>query len=155
MTAEKLSPRLFQLKVRELLMKGKSVILQAPTGSGKTDAALWPFIQNLEQNGNRLPQTCLYATPMRVLSNQFYEKYYDRIARLDKQSGTSLVKPYEYLGRTPVSIQTGEQSNDPQLESIITFCTIDQLLASFLAVPYSVDKRRANINAGAVASSYL
>src|SRR5712692_1388624 len=155
MTAEKLSPRLFQLKVRELLMKGKSVILQAPTGAGKTDAALWPFIQNLEQDGNALPRTCLYATPMRVLSNQFYEKYRHRIARLDKERGKNLVTPFEHLGRTPVSIQTGEQPDDPQFESILTFCTIDQLLASFLAVPYSIDKRRTNINVGAIASSYL
>src|SRR5438876_2672653 len=153
MTAEKLSPRPFQLRVHELLMSGKNVILQAPTGAGKTDAALWPFIQNVEQGGNKLPLTCLYATPMRVLSNQFYEKYCDRIARIEKQRGTSLVKPYEYLGRTPVSIQTGEQPNDPQFESMLTFCTIDQLLASFLAVPYSVDRRRSNINDGTVTGS--
>src|SRR5260370_6328694 len=155
MPTEKRQLRPFQIEVLKLIAKGKNVILQAPTGAGKTDAALLPFIQNLEQGGDTLPYTCLYATPMRVLSTQFYEKYRTRISNIDKVRGTILAKPYEYLKRNPISIQTGEQQDDPQLESIITFCTIDQLLASFLSISYSVDRRRANINVGAVVSSYL
>lgn len=155
MSSEKRQPRPFQLEVLKLIARGKNVILQAPTGAGKTDAALLPFIQNLEQGGHTLPYTCLYATPMRVLSTQFYEKYRTRIANIDKVRGTTLAKPYEYIKRSPISIQTGEQQDDPQFESILTFCTIDQLLASFLGIPYSVDSRRANINVGAVISSYL
>lgn len=155
MSTEKRVPRPFQHRVNELLLSGKNVILQAPTGAGKTDGALWPFIQNLEQGGDKLPRTCIYATPMRVLSNQFYEKYHNSIVRIDSRRGTSLAKPYEHLGRDAISIQTGEQPDDPQFESILTFCTIDQLLASFLAVPYSVDGRRTNINVGAVVGSYL
>jgi len=136
-------------------MQGKNVILQAPTGAGKTDGALAPFVQNLEHEGDALPYTCVYATPMRVLSTQFYDKYQKRIAQVDKRRGTRLVKPYEDLQLKPISIQTGEQQNDPQFESIITFCTIDQLLASFLGVPYSVDGRCANINVAAIVGSYL
>lgn len=155
MPSETRQLRPFQREVLKAVSHGKNVILQAPTGSGKTDAALQPFIQNLEQGGNTLPYTCLYATPMRVLSTQFFEKYRTRIANIDKVRGTTLAKPYEYLKRNPISIQTGEQQDDPQFESILTFCTIDQLLASFLGIPYSVDGRRANINVGAVISSYL
>src|SRR5258708_15907508 len=146
MTNKKLQQRPFQKHVRDLLLSGKNVILQAPTGSGKTDAALWPFLQNLEQGGNALPRTCLYATPMRVLSNQFYQNYQEKIHHIDKRYGTTFTRQYEYLGRSSVSIQTGEQSDDPQLESILTFCTIDQLLASFLAVPYTVGSTKPNPN---------
>lgn len=60
--------RPFQRKVLELMMQGKNIILQAPTGAGKTRAALAPFIQNLERDGDKLPYTCIYATPMRVSS---------------------------------------------------------------------------------------
>src|SRR6266704_2455795 len=155
MTVEQRQPRPFQREVLKLIAQGRNVILQAPTGAGKTDAALLPFIQNLERGGNSLPHICLYATPMRVLSTQFYEKYHSRIADIDTRRGTTLTKPYEYLKRNPVSIQTGEQQDDPQFESILTFCTIDQLLASFLGIPYGVDGRRANINVGAIVSSYL
>src|SRR6266567_3907234 len=155
MTTGKLQPRPFQQRVHDLLLSGKNVILQAPTGAGKTEAALWPFLEDLERGENTLPHTCLYATPMRVLSNQFYQKYREQIDRIDSRRGTTLTRQYEHLGRNPVSIQTGEQPDDPQFESILTFCTIDQLLASFLAVPYGVGQRKANLNVGAVAGSYL
>jgi CRISPR-associated endonuclease/helicase Cas3 len=155
MTTGKLQPRPFQQRVHDFLLGGKNVILQAPTGAGKTEAALWPFLENLERGENTLPHTCLYATPMRVLSNQFYQKYREQIDRIDSRRGTMLTRQYEHLGRNPVSIQTGEQPDDPQFESILTFCTIDQLLASFLAVPYGVGQRKANLNVGAVAGSYL
>ncbi|MDD5402900.1 MAG: hypothetical protein PHU52_06590, partial [Dehalococcoidales bacterium] len=51
--------------------------------------------------------------------------------------------------------QTGEQQDDPKLEGDITFATIDQVLSSFLNIPYSLSLRQGNINAGAVISSYL
>jgi len=146
----------FQREILRILQEEKkSVIVQTPTGSGKTDGALQPFIQCLVQDGDWLPRTCLYATPMRVLSNQFYDKFRERIMSVDKTKGTRLIEIFEKLKRDPVSIQTGEQPRDPQFESLLTFCTIDQLLASFLGVPYSVDGRRANLNVGAVIGSYL
>src|SRR3989440_12918389 len=106
MPSEKRQPRPFQLEVLKLIAQRKNIILQAPTGAGKTDAALVPFIQNLESDDDKLPYTCIYATPMRVLSTQFLAKYGERMSRLDKQHGTKLVEPYEKLGLPPVSIQT-------------------------------------------------
>jgi CRISPR-associated endonuclease/helicase Cas3 len=153
---QKRTLRPFQREVLRVLQEEKkSVILQAPTGAGKTDAALLPYVQCLEQGGDWLPRTCLYATPMRVLSNQFYAKFRERIQALDQKRGTRLTEIYDKLKREPVSLQTGEQPHDPQLEALLTFCTIDQLLASFLAVPYGVDGGRLNLNVGAVVGSYL
>lgn len=148
--------RPFQREVLRILeVEKKSVILQAPTGAGKTEAALLPYVQCLEKEGDWLPRTCLYATPMRVLSNQFYQKFHEQIAHLDTKKGTRLTEIYDKLKRESVSLQTGEQPHDPQLEALLTFCTIDQLLASFLAVPYGVDGGRLNLNVGAVIGSYL
>ncbi len=155
MTTTKGELRPFQIKVRDLILQGKNVILQAPTGSGKTLAALSPFTTNLERGMAALPLSCLYATPLRVLSTQFYDDYKSFIAYMDKQKGTDYGRRYEHLERLPISIQTGEQSDDPQFESLLTFCTIDQLLASFLSIPYGVGRRRANLNVGAVIGSYL
>jgi CRISPR-associated endonuclease/helicase Cas3 len=150
------SLRPFQKKVRDLILQGKNVILQAPTGAGKTHAALSPFVNNLGCAGSSLPHTCLYATPLRVLSAQFHKKYKAVIAHIDDQKGTDYGRYYERLAMSPVSIQTGEQPDDPQFESLITFCTIDQLLASFLGAPFSMGgRRRANLNVAAVLGSYL
>jgi CRISPR-associated endonuclease/helicase Cas3 len=60
--------RPFQQRVFDLIMNGQSAIVQAPTGSGKTRAALAPFLQNLALQGDKLPFTCRYAVPMRVLA---------------------------------------------------------------------------------------
>lgn len=155
MTSTTSGLRPFQIRVRDLILQGKNVILQAPTGSGKTLAALSPFTTNLEGGTNALPLSCLYATPLRVLSTQFYDDYKAFIAYMDQKEGTDYGRRYERLGRRPISIQTGEQSDDPQFESLLTFCTIDQLLASFLSIPYGIGKRRANLNVGAVIGSYL
>lgn len=147
--------RPFQKSVFEYILQGKNVILQAPTGSGKTRAALAPFIYNLASQGRKLPYTCRYAVPMRVLANQFYREYETLATDIDREAPTRLVDAYQQIGRNAISIQTGEQPDDPQMESALTFCTIDQLLASFLAVPYGVGSNRANLNVGGIICSYL
>ncbi len=134
-------PYLFQRKVADLLAAGKRVILQAPTGSGKTRAALTAFLYNYVHNvSSAMPRKCLYAVPMRVLATQQWQ-----VAR-------------ESLGgpKSPkVTILTGEQRDDPRLCGDLVFLTIDQLLSSFLSMPYSLSHRQANLNAGALAGAYL
>ena len=155
MTKPKQPLRSFQKRVRDLILQGENVILQAPTGSGKTLAALEPFIKNLLADGSALPHKCLYATPLRVLANQFQAEYQPRVAQVDKEQGTDYARHYEQLGKSIVALQTGEQPDDPQFEALLTFCTIDQVLASFLGTPYSVGRRLANVNVAAVLGSYL
>lgn len=156
MSTEEFPPlRPFQKSVFDYILQGKNVILQAPTGAGKTRAALAPYIYNLASKGNKLPLTCRYAVPMRVLANQFYREYLSLATDIDREAPTRLEDMYQQIGRKAISIQTGEQPEDPQMESALTFCTIDQLLASFLAVPYGVGTNRANLNVGGVIGSYL
>lgn len=156
----------YQRRVYDALMHGKNVILQAPTGAGKTRAALYPFLENLAHYGldqkeaasaeAPLPLTCRYAVPMRVLASQFEREYRDYIAALDEKRGTELRRRYtEGLGVAVPAIQTGEEPGDPRFESPLTFCTIDQLLSSFIGSPYALGGRQANLNVGAVAGSYL
>ena len=60
----------YQERVKELIQSGKSVILQAPTGAGKTRAALSPFIENFfDRDDGSTPRKCIYSVPMRVLAN--------------------------------------------------------------------------------------
>jgi CRISPR-associated endonuclease/helicase Cas3 len=147
--------RPFQKKVWERLQAGRSVILQAPTGAGKTRAALDPFLLNLASQGNAFPRTCRYVVPMRVLANQFFHEYDTHIQRLDAYAQIRLVERYQRIGRPIAAVQTGEQRDDLKFESALTFCTVDQLLASALAIPYGLGSTLANINVGAILSSYL
>ena len=138
----------YQELVAEHVLSGKNVILQAPTGAGKTIAALLPFLHARRHlDSNAFPRKCIYSVPMRVLANQFNEDYLE------------LAQSYERRFRSTqdlrVKIQTGEHADDPRLLGNLIFATIDQSLSSALAVPYSLSAGMANLNAGAFYSSYL
>jgi CRISPR-associated endonuclease/helicase Cas3 len=67
-----------------------------------------------------------------------------------------LVKEEMILPENPVvTIQTGERPEDSKLEGDLIFTTIDQTLSNFLCIPYALSNRQANLNAGAIVSSYL
>ncbi|MFQ3536818.1 MAG: CRISPR-associated helicase Cas3' [Aggregatilineales bacterium] len=138
----------YQHEVGQALRSGKNVILRAPTGSGKTRAALHPFLERLRTGGS-LPAKCLYAVPMRVLANQFVESYSDQIAE------SAALPPNQRDDLPRVAIQTGDQPHDPRFEATLTFATIDQVLSSFLIAPYALSQRQANLNAAALLGAYL
>jgi CRISPR-associated endonuclease/helicase Cas3 len=146
----------YQERVLEALMDGDNVILVVPTGGGKTYAASLPFFQNRAFEDGLLPETMRYVVPMRVLASQFYTtcKYlYEN--ELDPERFQKIATRYRGFQQDVLAIQTGETPQDPQFEAMVTACTIDQLLASGLSVPYSLGFKKANINVGAVCGSYL
>lgn len=131
----------YQLKVAELLLSGKNVILSVPTGAGKTWASILPFLYAKENNIETFPQKMIYSLPLRTLANSIYT---DVSSTLEKKGFNKLT-----------SIQTGEYKNDEHFEDDIIFSTIDQTLSNFLCFPLSLSRRQANINAGALIGSYL
>jgi len=134
----------YQTRVADVILSGQSVILQAPTGAGKTAAAILPFIHAIQyMPPNQFPRQCVYSVPMRVLANQLKAAY----ENLTRRAGLT--------DRLKVEIQTGEHPDDPKVEGDLVFTTIDQTLSNVLCVPYAVGGGSANINAGAVISSYL
>ncbi len=136
----------YQQRVKEALLRGKSVILQAPTGAGKTRAALAPFIEAFfDLPNDAFPKQCLYSVPMRVLATQFFTEYRDLATSYERRHRRCL----------DVRIQTGEFPEDPKLEGDLIFATLDQTLSSLLGVPYSLSRRQSNLNVGAVLGSYL
>lgn len=139
----------YQQRVFDHVTAGYNVIIQAPTGAGKTRAALYPFLYGLGKNRQsgfgKLPRKCIYSVPMRVLAKQFFNEYAAIIDNHNVKYGLDISK----------AIQTGDQANDPELRSNLIFATIDQTLSSFLIAPYSLPRRKANINAAAVMGAYL
>ena len=133
-------PFAFQRKVAQHLLSGRNVILQAPTGAGKTKAALFPFLLAQQEN-IPFPRKLLYTTPMRVLARNFHTDF--------KESPIGEQEIFK------AEIQTGENQDDRQFRSDLIFTTIDQVLSSFLNIPYALGKRQGNVNAGAVVGAYL
>jgi CRISPR-associated endonuclease/helicase Cas3 len=136
----------YQERVKQWIHSGKSVILQAPTGAGKTRAALAPFIEAFfDFPPEAFPRQCIYSVPMRVLANQFLNEY-DKYAQAYER---------KFRHTMAVRVQTGERPDDPELRGDLVFTTIDQTLSNVLGVPYALGSGRANLNAGAVIGSYL
>lgn len=137
----KFEPYDYQIKVAELLLAGKNVILSVPTGAGKTWASVIPFLY-AKENNILFPQKMIYSLPLRALTNSIHK---------DLTDNEQVKLRFEEL----ITKQTGEYSDDPYFEKDIIFSTIDQTLSNFLCFPLPLSKSQANINAGAIIGSYL
>jgi CRISPR-associated endonuclease/helicase Cas3 len=138
----------YQQCVFNALREHKPVVLQAPTGAGKTRASLYPFLHACARpEAIELPGQCIYSVPLRTLANQFVHEYHSTVQDYRQQYNLQTLKR--------VSLQTGERPEDPRFESDLLFTTIDQTLSSFLSIPYALSTSLANFNAGAVLGSYL
>jgi CRISPR-associated endonuclease/helicase Cas3 len=141
------SPRKFQAETIAKLLRFQNVLLRAPTGSGKTETAIAPFLFAKQLGVEDFPNKLIYIVPLRTLATSLR----DRAVKLVK----TWEREHPPKRSLVVTLQTGENPEDPRFEGDIVFCTIDQLLSSFLSIPYSVGRGSANVNAGVVFASYL
>lgn len=132
-------PYAYQERVAAALLEGKNVILRSPTGSGKTEAALAPFIIARVNNHSSFPFKAMIASPMKTLAKSIHA----RAQKLTEQLGLD------------VRLHTGEDQGAPVLEGDVVVTTIDQLMSNYAHIPLSMSSGRANIGAGAVISSYI
>ncbi len=129
--------------------KLKSFILNAPTGSGKTWAAISPFIYSWykwRKGGQKIedyPRKLIYSLPLRTLANSLFSEVNEKVRNTFPELNIK------------ITLQTGENPTDSFFEGDIIFTTIDQTLSNVLSIPLSLSKSLSNINAGAVISSYL
>ncbi|MBW4670059.1 MAG: DEAD/DEAH box helicase [Cyanomargarita calcarea GSE-NOS-MK-12-04C] len=139
-------PHNFQTQTITHILNHQDTILRAPTGSGKTETAIAPFLFAKTLNLD-FPNKLIYVVPLRTLANSL------------RQRAEILIERWSQVHQLPcpvvVTLQTGENPEDPRFEGDIIFCTIDQMLSSFLNIPYSVGRGSANVNAGAFFASYL
>ena len=96
----------------------KNVIAIAPTGSGKTEAALHWASQKKTQD------KVIYCLPTRVTSNSIFQRLTDYFG----EENTSLVHSSAFLFRKEENPAYREYTKDKTFFKNITVCTIDQLL---------------------------
>lgn len=71
-------PRPMQLAAADLSL-GHIVVLEAETGSGKTEAALWRFVQLFQQGD---VDSLYFALPTRVAASQLYKRVFELVKHL-------------------------------------------------------------------------
>lgn len=104
----------FQLQACKAILDGCSVLVAAPTGSGKT--AIADFAAYMERNSNR---RVIYTTPIKALSNQKYSEF------------------CEMYGESNVGLATGDRSIRPRAR--ITIMTTEVLRNMIYADVKSLD----------------
>jgi len=90
----------FQLRALDAIDEGQSVLVAAPTGSGKTVVAEYA-IDAAVADGHR----AFYTAPIKALSNQ---KYHDLVARLGPQMVGLLTGDNTINGDAPIVVMTTE-----------------------------------------------
>jgi ATP-dependent RNA helicase HelY len=90
----------FQVSAIEALFTGESVLVAAPTGSGKTVVAEYAVERALDLEGK-----CFYTTPLKALSNQ---KFGDFVARYGAAKVGLLTGDNTINGEAPIVVMTTE-----------------------------------------------
>ena len=116
------------------------LMLKAPTGSGKTEAVIAPFLAQFVDNKFHTAPRMIYVLPMRVLVNSVAErikKYTEKIS-----------------SHISVEIQHGDVPNSPFFIADIVVTTLDQFLYAFARASGQVG-RHLDIPSGSIASSIV
>jgi CRISPR-associated endonuclease/helicase Cas3 len=134
-------PHMHQIKIWEKVKKGNyPILLKAPTGSGKTEAVIAPFLAQFTENKFSIAPRLIYVLPMRVLVNSIagrIRKYAHNVSK-----------------NISVELQHRESPNDPFFIADIVVATLDQFIYAYARASNQVG-HHLDIPAGAIASSLV
>ncbi len=129
---EKQYLRKFQIKTKESLLEGKSVVVIAPTGLGKTLAAILP--SQATTSPAKLKTRIMYTLPIRALSKGVQEEF--------RLNGVNAI------------IHHGDEPESKWFTEKAIITTVDQYFTAFAGVPLSWSSAVGHAAAGAILTSY-
>ena len=97
-----------QVQAWPLVARGEDALIVAPTGSGKTEAALLPLLSRLVSEGHGAGISLLYITPMRALNR-------DMLKRLQVWCGRLGLSVDIRHGDTPQSQRARQSAHPPDV----------------------------------------
>lgn len=116
------------------------VLLRAPCGAGKTEAAAVPFLSQFLQNRFLLAPRLIYVLPTQALCNQIAH----RLRKMAQKGGLRLV----------VSVQHGATPDDAMLFSDIAVTTLDHFVYAYARASRQV-RGHIDLPAGSIAHSFV
>ncbi len=132
-TVELSTLRAFQQEAQEKLDNGSSVLISAPTGLGKTRAAIVPFILGYK-NKKKLGVRILYTLPIRALAEGIKKEFSD-------------------LGIQAI-VHHGEETASEEFRERAVITTVDQYFTAFAGAPLSWASSLGHAASGATLASY-
>ncbi|MEN3048349.1 MAG: DEAD/DEAH box helicase [Candidatus Caldarchaeales archaeon] len=135
------------------VVRGENVLLMAPTGSGKTEAALLPILSEIVVNRELRPVAALYVTPLRALNRDLLDRVSWWSQRLDvpvavRHGDTSPSERRAHALRPPMVLITTPET----LQSLLTAKVLRRHLANVRWVivdevhELATDKRGAQLS---------
>jgi len=116
------------------------LLLKAPSGSGKTEAVLAPFLSQFIENKFNIAPRLIYVLPMRVLVNNIAQRIQNHAQQVSRHIS--------------VKIQHGDVPDSPFFISDIVVTTLDQFLYGFARASHQIG-HHIDIPAGSIASSLV
>ncbi len=111
-----------------VIAKGSNCIILAPTGAGKTEAAVLPVLDRIARSGNSSGIQLLYITPLRALNR-------DMIKRLESLCSEIDITVSVRHGDTMQS-ERGRQGRNPPMVMITTPETLQSILPTKTIGPH-------------------
>lgn len=133
-----LEPYGHQRECERLISEGCSVVLRAPTGSGKSEAVFVPFLLHRDV----LPFHMVYSLPMRTLVEDIAERFNRDMFR-------------RFYPSLRGAGHHGKRLETPLFYADVIVTTIDQTVGAYACTPLSLPVRYGNIPAGAVFSKFF
>ncbi|MCX7757918.1 MAG: CRISPR-associated helicase Cas3' [candidate division WOR-3 bacterium] len=135
------APYPYQQEVWQAFLDGKfPMFIKAPSGAGKTESVVAPFLYQFIDSKISLAPRLIYVLPTRVLINTIAK----RLESYSKEINSSI----------SVNIQHGDTRNDPFFIGDIVVTTLDQFFYGFCRASRQVG-HHIDMPAGAIASSIV